>query len=91
MLKRWKGRVKGFLASEFNFGATVIAILLAVYALFLARGFLSGKLMFAGDTRVYWSLNYFTLYSIKNFNSFPWWDPTVYNGYPLYYHFLSGW
>lgn len=46
--------------------------------------------MIWGDTYCHWSLKYMMLYSLKTFGELPWWDPTMYNGYSLYYHFLSG-
>jgi hypothetical protein len=76
---------------EFIFGFGVISGLLALYYFVFARLFLSGQYTFGGDTYQYWSFKYLILYSIEHFNSLPWWDPTNFGGYPLYYHFISGW
>ncbi len=65
-------------------------VMVLYYALFV-RPFFAHKFMTAGDTYGHWSLKYMILYSLKHFGTLPWWDPTMYNGYPLYYHFLSGW
>lgn len=77
-------------SNETTFGVLVISSLLILYYLVFARFLLSGQYISAGDTYVYWSFRYLILYSIQHFDSLPWWDPTNYGGYPLYYHFLSG-
>jgi len=71
-------------------GAFFLAIMGLHYLVFV-REFVSKKSMIWGDTHCHWSLKYMMLYSLKFFKELPWWDPTMYNGYPLYYHFLSGW
>ncbi|MBI4688951.1 MAG: YfhO family protein [Nitrospirae bacterium] len=77
--------------NELIFGVLVISSILILNYFVFSRRFFSGEYIFAGDTYIYWSFKYFILYSIKQFNSLPWWDPTSWGGYPLYYHFLSGW
>jgi hypothetical protein len=86
-----KNKIKNLLNHEVVFGIMVISGLLILYYFVFARLVLSREYTFGGDTYCYWSLNYFVLYSIKHFNSLPWWDPTNLGGFPLYYHFISGW
>lgn len=81
---------KKFFDNEFVFGSVVVLIFVFLYYMIFARDLISQKYIFPGDTNDFWYMEYITLYSLKNFNAFPWWDPTVWNGYPLYYHFL-GW
>lgn len=68
----------------------VVMGLLILYYLIFARSFFTEAYFFPGDSFRQWSLKFMTLYSLKHFNEFPWWDPTIYNGYPVYYHFISG-
>ena len=72
-------------------GLIFISFLIIVYYSIFVREFVSRKYMFSGDTYFHWSLKYMMLYSLEAFGELPWWDPTMYNGYPLYYHFISGW
>lgn len=83
-----KGKI---VENEFIFGLLVVVILLVLYYVVFAMGFVTKKYTLPGDTYLQWSLNYMSLYSLQRFNTLPWWDPTIYNGYPLYYHFLSCW
>lgn len=77
--------------AECVYGLSVVLGLLVLYYLVFVRDFISGKYIFGGDTYYHWSLNYMALYAVSHFNAIPWWDPTVFNGYPLYYHVLAGW
>jgi hypothetical protein len=79
------------LNNEIVFGVLIISGLLFLYYSVFARLLFSGEYTFGGDAYMYWSFEYLILYSIKYFSSLPWWDPTSYGGYPLYYHFVSGW
>lgn len=72
-------------------GWLFVGFTMALYYLVFVRDFFSQRYVPAGDTYAHWSLKYIMLYSLKHFGDLPWWDPTMYNGYPLYYHFLSGW
>jgi hypothetical protein len=79
-----------FLRSEFFFASAVVLALLAPYYIIFARHFMNGRYIFPGDTYYLWSLKFLGLYSLRHFNTLPWWDPMMYCGQPLYYHFISG-
>ncbi len=69
-----------------------IGVALGCFALYLAlfgRFYLSRKIVHGSDTHGVWSLTYLTLYSIKNFDEFPWWDPTGLGGWPIYSYLLN--
>jgi hypothetical protein len=91
MSASWREKIKTIFKKELFFGAFIILALLGVYYFILARGFFIRKYLFSGDTFQFLSLKYLILMSLRDFNSLPWWDPTVFNGYPVYYHFISGW
>jgi hypothetical protein len=69
--------------------AMLLFCLLLHYYLFSQR-YISRTAIMSGDTQVLWSVEYLTLYSIRVFNEFPWWDPTGLNGWPAHYAMLSG-
>lgn len=73
------------------FGLLLIGSLTSAYYLLFASEFISGNHLFQGSTYQHWSALFLSLYSIKHFDAFPWWDPTSFNGHPLYYQLLSGW
>ena len=73
------------------FPAAFLLLLVGLYYLVYARIVLNREYTPGGDTQLYWSFKYMLFYSIKYFHSFPWWEPTNYNGYPLYFHLVSGW
>jgi len=68
-----------------------VIVFSTIYYFFFARQFLRGDIVMGGDTQVLWSFNYLVLHSLKSFGEFPWWDPTVFNGWPAYVNFTSGW
>ncbi|MBI4688952.1 MAG: hypothetical protein HY754_01565 [Nitrospirae bacterium] len=90
-MKNILDRLRAGLKNEFIFGILVISGIMVLYYPVFPRLFFSRQYAFGGDSYFYWSFKYMILYSIKYFNSLPWWDPTSWGGYPLYYHFLSGW
>jgi len=79
MTKSWRWGVIGFLA------------IFAIYVAVVVTPFFTRDYMFSGDGYHLWSFWYVILHSIREFGELPWWDPMAYNGFPLYYHFLSGW
>lgn len=79
------------MTKEIIITSSILAGLLGIYLLVVARPVLSGRYTFGGDTYFYWSFRHLILYSIRHFNELPWWDPTNFGGYPLYFYFLSGW
>lgn len=70
--------------------SALLGLVIAYYLLY-ARMIFNGEYTFGGDTHLYWSFKYLLFYSIKHFNTLPWWDPTEFNGFPLYFHLVVGW
>jgi len=81
-----------FLKRNKRYDILVTAIIMvAIYYLYFIRHYFSGNIVIGGDTQLLWSFNYLSLYSLKYYGEFLWWDPTTLNGWPAYVNQISGW
>ncbi len=78
------------LSSKLNRGWALFIGFFGLYYYLYVHPFFAGQFLPGGDTLLGHTLFYAVLHSLKTHATFPWWDASITNGYPLYFNFLAG-